>query len=61
MNALVSYIKHVRAEFAHIVWPSRQKAISHTLVVVAIAAIITVLVGVVDLALRALIGYLIGA
>ncbi len=61
MNALTSYIKHVRAEFVHIVWPSRHKAIAHTLVVVAIAAIITVLVGSVDAVLRAIIGYMIGA
>jgi preprotein translocase SecE subunit len=61
MNALTTYLKHVRAEFTHIVWPSRQKAISHTLVVVLIAAIITVLVGLLDLVLSGVVGRVVGA
>ncbi|PIR83112.1 preprotein translocase subunit SecE [Candidatus Kaiserbacteria bacterium CG10_big_fil_rev_8_21_14_0_10_56_12] len=48
MNALTTYLKHVRAEFVHIVWPTRQTAIAHTLVVIIIAAEITVLVGILD-------------
>ena len=48
MNALITYLKHVREEFAHIVWPTRHKAISHTLVVVFIAIMIALIVGLLD-------------
>lgn len=48
MISPITYLKHVREEFAHIVWPSRRTAIAHTLVVIGIAAAITVLVGVLD-------------
>jgi len=48
MNTLITYLKHVREEFAHIVWPTRHKAISHTFVVIFIAAAIALLVGLLD-------------
>ena len=48
MNAITSYLKHVREEFTHIVWPTRHKAISHTLVVIFIAVVIALLVGLFD-------------
>lgn len=48
MNALATYLRNVRAEFTHIVWPTNRTAIGHTLVVIIIAVSITVLVGVLD-------------
>ena len=48
MTALTTYLKHVREEFKHIVWPSNRTALAHTLVVILIAAAIVVLVGVLD-------------
>ena len=48
MHALTQYLKHVREEFTHIVWPTRRTAIAHSLVVVFIAAIVAALVGVLD-------------
>jgi len=48
MNALFTYLKHVREEFTHIVWPTRHRAIGHTLVVIFIAAVIALLVGFLD-------------
>jgi preprotein translocase SecE subunit len=60
MNALTTYLKHVRAEFTHIVWPTRQKAISHTLVVILIAAVITVLVGTLDAILGGVVSSVVG-
>jgi len=48
MNALVTYLKHVREEFAHIVWPTSHTATAHTLVVICIAVIIALLVGLLD-------------
>ena len=47
MNPL-TYLKHVREEFAHIVWPSTRKAWAHTLVVILIAVAIALIVGLFD-------------
>ena len=59
MNALISYLKHVREEFTHIVWPSRQTAISHTVVVILIAAIIALLVGLLDYGFASVVNHII--
>jgi preprotein translocase SecE subunit len=61
MNALTTYLKHVRAEFTHIVWPTRQTAISHTLVVIVIAVVITVLVGALDYLFGGIVSRVVGA
>ena len=47
MNPL-TYLKHVREEFTHIVWPSSRTATAHTLVVIGIAVAIALLVGLFD-------------
>lgn len=48
MTSPLTYLKHVRDEFAHIVWPSNRTAIAHTLVVIGIAAAIALLVALLD-------------
>lgn len=48
MTSLFTYLKHVREEFTHIVWPTRHTAIAHTLVVIFIAAAIALFVGFLD-------------
>ena len=48
MTSPFTYLKHVREEFTHIVWPSNRTAIAHTLVVIGIAVAIAVLVGFFD-------------
>lgn len=48
MNAPLTYLKHVREEFTHIVWPTRQRAIAHALVVIFIALVIALFVGLLD-------------
>jgi len=50
MTSLATYLKHVREEFTHIVWPTRHTAIAHTLVVIVIAAVIALMVGLLDYA-----------
>ncbi len=61
MNALTTYLKHVRDEFQHIVWPSRDTAIAHTLVVIIIALVIAVLVGVLDYLFGGIVSHVVGA
>jgi preprotein translocase SecE subunit len=48
MTSPFTYLKHVREEFAHIVWPTNRKAVAHTLVVIFIAIAIALLVGLLD-------------
>ncbi|TSC64810.1 MAG: hypothetical protein G01um101491_161 [Parcubacteria group bacterium Gr01-1014_91] len=48
MTSPFTYLKHVREEFTHIVWPTSRTAVSHTLVVIVIALAIAVLVGILD-------------
>ena len=60
MNALFTYLKHVREEFTHIVWPSRHTAIAHTLVVILIAVVIALLVGLLDYAFGLVVSRAIG-
>lgn len=48
MSSPITYLKHVREEFTHVVWPTPRRAIAHTLVIVVIAAMIALLVGLLD-------------
>ncbi len=48
MTSPFTYLKHVREEFTHIVWPSNRTAIAHTLVVVFLAAVIAIMVALLD-------------
>ena len=59
MNPL-TYLKHVREEFAHIVWPSTRTAVAHTLVVIGIAVVIAALVGVADYIFSTVVSGIIG-
>lgn len=58
---MLTYLKHVRSELAHIVWPSTRTAVGHTLVVLLIAAVVAVLVGVLDYLFSGAVSVLIGA
>lgn len=55
------YLKHVREEFAHIVWPSSRTALAHTLVVVVIAALIALFVSLLDYAFSMVVSRIAGA
>ena len=48
MTSPFTYLKHVREEFTHIVWPTNRTAISHTVVVIFIAIVIALLVSLLD-------------
>jgi preprotein translocase SecE subunit len=61
MTSPFTYLKHVREEFAHIVWPTNRTALGHTLVVVFIAALIALMVGLLDYVFGSVVSRLIGA
>ncbi len=61
MTSPFTYLKHVRDEFAHIVWPTPRAALAHTLVVIAIAIAIALLVAVLDYGFGAIVSRVAGA
>lgn len=61
MHALTTYLRNVREEFHHVVWPSNRTAIAHTLVVVLIAAIVAVVVGLLDYVFGLGVSHVVGA
>ena len=48
MNALVTYLKNVRAELTHVVWPSRRQSLAHLGLIILIAALTAAFTGVLD-------------
>jgi preprotein translocase SecE subunit len=59
MKSLISYLKNVRGEFQHIVWPKPRVALAHTLLIILISAVIAVFIGLLDYALTSIVGFLI--
>ncbi len=55
MYAPFTYLKHVREEFTHIVWPTNRTALAHTLVVILIAVIIALIVALMDYVFGAMV------
>ena len=60
MTSPFTYLKHVREEFTHIVWPTNRTAISHTLVVIGIALAIAFLVALFDYIFGSVVKSIIG-
>lgn len=56
MKQFASYLKNVRAELGHVVWPSRKTAVAHTLLVVALSALTALLIAVLDYLLTGVVG-----
>lgn len=47
-NRLVRYLKETRAEMRKVHWPTRREARQLTLIVVAVTAVMTLILGVID-------------
>jgi preprotein translocase SecE subunit len=58
---MLDYFKHVRAELAHVAWPSTRTAVAHTLVVIGIAVVISLFVGFLDYVLSGIVSQIVGA
>ena len=52
---LFTYLRNVRAEMAHVVWPDARTAFAHTLIIIGIAAVVAVFIGVLDYAFTHLV------
>jgi len=48
MSKITTYLKQTKAEMAHVVWPSRNRAIAYTIIVIACSVIVGYLIGGID-------------
>jgi preprotein translocase SecE subunit len=60
MKALVTYLRNVRAEMAHVVWPDRKQAILHTVLIILISALIAVVIAGLDYVFTSIVTTIVG-
>lgn len=56
MSSLVTYLKNVRAELSHVVWPTRRQSLTHVALIFLIGALTAIYTGVLDYAFTRLVG-----
>ncbi|HWU24638.1 MAG TPA: preprotein translocase subunit SecE [Candidatus Paceibacterota bacterium] len=61
MNSFVTYLKNVRAELAHVVWPRPRTAIVHVGLIVLITVIVALIVTGLDFGFSSVIQRIIDA
>ena len=60
MNAFITYLKNVRGEMAHVVWPNRRQAVLHTILIIVISAVIALLIAGLDYLFTGIVSRLVG-
>ncbi len=60
MKAFATYLKNVRAEMAHVVWPDRKQAVLHTVLIILISALLAIVIAVLDYAFTGVVSRIIG-
>jgi preprotein translocase subunit SecE len=60
MNAFVTYLKHVRAELTHVVWPPRMQAVYHTIIIIVISAVLALAIAGLDYLFTQVVARLVG-
>lgn len=60
MNAFFNYLKNVRAEMSHVVWPDRTQAIYHTVLIIVISAVLALLIAGLDYVFTGVVSRIVG-
>jgi preprotein translocase SecE subunit len=60
MNSFISYLKNVRGELAHVVWPSQKQAITHVVLVILISAFTALFVAGLDFLFTSAVSKVVG-
>ena len=60
MKSLATYLKNVRGEMAHVVWPDRNQAIRHTILIVIISALVALFITGLDYVFTGVVARLFG-
>ncbi|HEY4489009.1 MAG TPA: preprotein translocase subunit SecE [Candidatus Paceibacterota bacterium] len=48
MSSLITYLKNVRAELSHVVWPTKRQSLQHVALIVLISAVTAVFIAILD-------------
>ena len=48
MASFISYLKNVRAEMAHVVWPPQRQAIGHVILIILISIFMALFIAALD-------------
>ena len=59
MNSFISYLKNVRAEMTHVVFPTRKALIGHTIAIILISVFVALLLTGFDFGFSSGVNYLI--
>ncbi len=59
MKALTSYLQNVRAELAHVVWPTPRQAAIYSALVIVISAIVALLITGLDYVFTGVVNYVV--
>ena len=60
MKSFITYLKNVRGELQHVVWPKPRTAAMHTLIVILLSAFAALFIGVLDYLLTQGVGGILG-
>lgn len=60
MHNFISYLKNVRAELRHVVWPSTKQALIHTSLIIVVSVFAALYIGLLDYLFTSGAGSLIG-
>ena len=60
MKSFLGYLQNVRAEMTHVVWPDRNQAIRHTILIILISAILALIITGLDRVFTSVVARLIG-
>lgn len=59
MNTFINYLKSVKMEMRHVVWPTKKEAINHSIIVILLSIIMAIIFYFSDLILTKLLDLLI--
>jgi preprotein translocase SecE subunit len=59
MNALTTYLQNVRMEMTHVVWPTTRQAITYTVIIIAVSAIVALIIAGLDYGFTSVVNYVV--
>lgn len=59
MNTFVTYLKNVRTELSHVVWPSRRQSLIHVALIIVISILTALFIAALDYLLTRGVGMLV--
>jgi len=57
MKALTTYLQNVRMEMTHVVWPSTRQAVTYTIIIIVVSAVVALIIAGLDYGFTGLVNY----